>query len=157
MSEQGPFNHREGAQNDNSRTILLGLGVLAVLLFALFVWPFSLFGGGGSNSDGSGLSGATDPNAPGVPDGFEALSIHFEDLEQQTDAEGPYALTMPLLQQVSDGRNIGLYTFKNGKWVRVSAATLVSNGTAATGEVDEIPSKVWREQLGILKTKKAAR
>ena len=26
-------------------------------------------------------------------------------------------LTMPLLQQESDGRNLGLYTFKDNKWV----------------------------------------
>ncbi len=141
MSEQGPFRHRDGEQAENARRVLIGLGAIGVLLFALFVWPFSVFGGGGSGeTDGTTLSGSGD--APGVPDGFEALSIHFEDLKAPDNADGPYALTMPLLEQVSDGRNLGLYTFKDGKWTRVAAATLVSNGTAASGEVDEMPSNL---------------
>ena len=143
MSEQGPFNRREGEQKDNSaRFILIGMGVLAVVLFILFASPFSILGGGGDGSTGnSTLTGASD-GTPGVPEGFEALSIHFEDLKKPENTAGPYALTMPLLQQVSDGRNIGLYTFKDSGWVRVSAATLVSNGTAVSGEVNEMPSNL---------------
>jgi hypothetical protein len=144
MSEQGPFGRREGEQNDKSaRIILFGMGAVAVVLFVLFVSPFSIFGGGGDgDTDGTTLNGSGNSGAPGVPDGFEALSIHFDDLEKPADTEGPYALTMPLLQQVSDGRNLGLYTFEDGRWGRISSATLVSNGTAASGEVDEMPSNL---------------
>jgi hypothetical protein len=117
---------------------------VGLLLFVLFASPFSIFGGGDEEdpADGVSLGAATDGRAPGVPDGFQALSIHFDDLQQPADTEGPYALTMPLLEQVSDGRNLGLYTFNDDRWVRVSAATLVSNGTAASGEVDEMPSNL---------------
>jgi len=141
MSEQGPFSRREGDQDDKSaRFILAGMGILAIVLFVLFASPFSIFGGGGDgDSDGTTL-GAGDGRVPGVPDGFEALSIHFDDLA--TNESGPYVLTMPLLQQVSDGRNLGLYTFEDGRWKRVSSAILVSNGTAASGEVDEMPSNL---------------
>ena len=147
MNDRNPFRQREGEPVDNSaRLILIGLGGLAVILFALFVWPFSVFGGGGggngTGTDGTTLSaGAGDGQVAGVPTGFEALSIHFEDLKAPKDT-GPYVLTMPLLQQESDGRNLGLYTFKDNKWVRVSPATLVSNGTAASGEVDDMPTNL---------------
>ena len=142
MNEQGPFSGRESEQNDKSaRFILIGMGVVGLVLFLLFASPLSIFGGGedGEPTDSVSLDGGVDGRAPGVPDGFQALSIHFDDLEKPANTEGPYALTMPLLEQVSDGRNLGLYTFRDGRWVRVSSATLVSNGTAASGEVNEMP------------------
>jgi spore germination protein YaaH len=146
MSEQSPFGRREaGEPSDRSaRVILIGMGIVGVVLFLLFASPFSIFGGddGEEPTDGVPTTGVSDGRAPGVPDGFQALSIHFDDLEQPANTEGPYALTMPLLEQVSDGRNLGLYTFTDGRWVRVSAATLVSNGTAASGEVDEMPANL---------------
>ena len=141
----GPFNRRDGEQNDRSaRFILIGMGVLGLLLFILFASPFSIFGGDDGGDDpggGTALDGGSSTNASGVPDGFEALSVHFDDLAKPAE-EGPYPLTVALLQQVSDGRNIGLYTLEDGRWTRVSSATLVSNGTAASGEVDEMPSNL---------------
>lgn len=137
----GPFRRRDGNPPQNTRLLIAGAGGVALLLFALFVWPFSLLGGGG-NGNGGTIGGVGDGLTPNLPDGYEALSIHFDDLADPSDAPGPYALTMPLLQQVSDGRNIGLYTFENNRWVRVASATLVSNGNAATGEVDKMPTNL---------------
>jgi hypothetical protein len=116
MSEQGPFNRRDGEANDQSaRFILIGMGVLAVVLFVLFASPFSILGGGDDgDSGGTALDGVGDGRTPGVPDGFQAMSIHFDDLQEPPDTEGPYALTMPLLEQVSDGRNLGLTPWKMG-------------------------------------------
>jgi hypothetical protein len=131
---------RRRVQNDTGpgRFILLGAGIVGAALLFLLVSPFSPLKDGVRHAGTDGPDG----RAPGVPDGFEALSIHFEDLQQPPDTEGPYALTLPLLEQVADGRNLGLYTFRDGGWARVSAATLVSNGTAASGEVDEVPSNL---------------
>ena len=144
MSEQGPFNRHDNERDDRSaRFILIGMGFIGLVLLVLFASPFSILGDGDDSDDGNGgITAAPDGRAPGVPDGFQALSIHFDDLSQPEDTEGPYALTMPLLEQVSDGRNLGLYTFTDGRWARVTSATLVSNGTAASGEVDEMPSNL---------------
>ncbi len=49
---------------------------------------------------------------------------------------------MNLLQPVSDGRNLGLYTFRNGNWDRLASATLVNNGAAAKGEVGMMPGNI---------------
>jgi hypothetical protein len=141
MSEQGPFNRREGDQNDQSaRFILIGMGVLAVLLFLLFVSPFSIFGGGDDDNGSTTTITGGGTGVSGIPDGFQVLSRHLDDIA--TSETGPYVLTVPLLEQVSDGRNIGLYTLEDGRWRRVSSATLVNNGMAASGEVDEVPSNL---------------
>ena len=42
----------------------------------------------------------------------------------------------------TDGRNLGLYTYKDGKWERLASATLVNNGAAAKGQVDAIPANI---------------
>jgi 23S rRNA pseudouridine2605 synthase len=44
--------------------------------------------------------------------------------------------------------------FKVSRLIRVSFGPF-HLGHLAEGEVDEIPGKVWREQLGISKTKKS--
>ena len=151
MREPGPFDEileSESETTDRSASIIfIGMGVIGLILLFLVVSPFSLFGGGGdddggptSNSAGnerSPLAGA----APKVPEGYEALSRLFEDVPEQ-EGEGPYQLTFNLLQPVSDGRNIGLYTFDNGSWDRLASATLVNNGAAVTGEVSEIPDNI---------------
>jgi hypothetical protein len=147
MNERNPFRRQDGQPVDNSaRLIFVGLGGIAIVLFALFVWPFSVFGGGGGGEtpNDAALSAAATGNGQvpgGVPGGFEALSTHVEDVKKPSEP-GPYVLTIPLLQQETDGRNLGLYTYKDNKWVRVSTATLISNGTAASGEVDDMPDNV---------------
>lgn len=150
MREPGPFDEileSDSEPRDRSASIIfIGMGIIGLILLFLVVSPFSLFGGGddgggdGSTSSGSSRS-ALAGAAPKVPDGYEALSRLFEDIEKPQE-NPPYQLTFNLLQQVSDGRNIGLYTFKNGTWERLASATLVNNGAAVQGEVAEIPQNV---------------
>ncbi len=150
MKEPGPFDEileAEAESQDRSASIIfIGMGLIGLILLLLVVSPFSLFGGGdddggaapsGGGNERSALAGA----APKVPDGYEALSRLFEDVQKQ-DGAGPFQLTFNLLQPVSDGRNLGLYTFHNGTWERLGSATLVNNGAAVTGEVSEIPENI---------------
>jgi hypothetical protein len=156
MSEHGPFDRRDApgpARDKSTQIIFIGMGIVGLVLFFIVVSPFSIFGGGGGNknaslpggtgsSGGSAISGASvDGRAPKVPAGYEALSSLLNDIKKPKD-QGPYALTVSLLQPVTDGRNLGLYTYANGKWQRLATATLVQNGTAASGQVDEIPANV---------------
>jgi hypothetical protein len=151
VREPGPFDEileQESEPRDRSASIIfIGMGVIGLILLVLVVSPFGLFGGdsndgGGATSNGGDGSRATLAGAaPKVPAGYEALSRLFDDVEKQ-DGEGPFQLTFNLLQPVSDGRNIGLYTFANGAWERLASATLVNNGAAVTGEVGEIPENI---------------
>jgi hypothetical protein len=76
-----------------------------------------------------------------VPEGYEVLSRVVSPSRPQ-GTQGPYSLTLNLLQPVTDGRNIGFYTQRGGRWERVASATLVNNGAAARGDVAEIPSNL---------------
>jgi len=154
LKEPGPFDEilePEGETQDRSASIIfIGMGIIGLILLLLVVSPFSLIGGGDggggdSASNGSGGNGgksALTGAAPKVPSGYEALSRLFDDLEQPSGTEPPYALTVNLLQPVSDGRNLGLYTFKNGTWERLASATLVNNGAAVSGEVSQMPGNI---------------
>ncbi len=148
--ERGPFDEilepEEATQDRSASIIFIGMGAIGLLLLLIVVNPFSLFDGGG---DSESINGADETSsllsgAPKVPEGYEALSRHYQDLADQVseDTTGPAEVTLPLLQPVSDGRNLGLYTFRNGNWERLASATLVNNGAAAKGEVVMVPGNV---------------
>ncbi|MPZ50614.1 MAG: hypothetical protein GEU75_15170 [Dehalococcoidia bacterium] len=154
MSEQGPFDRilePQGAvsRDKTARGILIGMGVLGALLLLLVLSPFDILGGGdgggGVTPDGTQQPGSTaagtNLRAPRAPEGLESLSRVF-DLKKPDGSNGPYNLTVNLLQPASDGRNLALYTSDDGKWERLSNATLVNNGTAASGQVEDMPENV---------------
>jgi spore germination protein YaaH len=145
MNEGGPFDRiLDVAPKDrNARYILVGMGIIGVILLVLVLPPISLLSGGGSNQTPPGLpsNGNGGVRVPRVPEGFEALSQAFS-LQKPRGTNGPYAITLNLVQPVSDGRNLGLYTNRDGKWERIGSAALTNNGTAATGEVADIPSNM---------------
>jgi spore germination protein YaaH len=147
MREPGPFDRlRHAAPRDrNARLILVGMGAVGLLLLILVLPPISLLSGsdnGASNIPTTGGSGsAANTRLPKVPEGFEALSRVFS-LDKPSGTSGPYAITLNLAQPVSDGRNIGFYTNKNGVWERVAPANLANNGAAASGQVGDIPSNL---------------
>ncbi len=147
--ERGPFDEilepDEASQDRSASIIFIGMGAIGLILLLVVVNPFSVFGGGGEEStNGGGEISSLLRGAPKVPDGYEALSRHYQDLADQVsgDTVGPAEMTLPLLQPVNDGRNLGLYTFRNGNWERLASATLVNNGAAAKGEVGMVPSNV---------------
>jgi hypothetical protein len=151
VNEQGPFDRILDPQGGQSRDrsaqfIFIGMGLIGLLIFILVVSPLSIFGGDGGKGGGAGGSGGSsgivNKNAPKVPDGYEALSQLVEGLNNPKDTQPPYLLTVNLLQPTSDGRNIGLYTYKDGKWDRLGPATLGANGRDASGEVAQMPANI---------------
>jgi len=151
VNEQGPFDRildrdRDGQVDKSAQMIFLAMGAVGLLILLFVVNPFSIFGGGGGDGGNGGASngagGLVSTNAPKVPDGYVALSDLVEDLRRPADTNPPYQLTVSLSQAVSDGRNLGLYTYKNNKWERVGSAALGANGRDAIGEVAEMPENV---------------
>jgi hypothetical protein len=141
VNEQNPFDRiLDTATKDKSaRFILVGMGIVGILLLVVVVLhPF----GGGGGIRPSGENGSSVSGAPKVPEGYEALSRSFTRLEKPKDSSGPYNLTVNLLQPASDGRNLGLYTNRDGNWERVATASLVNNGSAVTGQVSDMPSNI---------------
>ena len=144
MSEPGPFDRileSSASRDKTARAILIAMGVLGVILLAFVLFSGSLFGGG---DDGAGSVPQTNATrttrVPKTPDGYEALSALMP-LSGGKD-EGAVELTVSLAEPISDGRNLGLYTYRSGKWERLASATLVNNGAAAKGQVASLPSNV---------------
>ncbi|HXH20932.1 MAG TPA: hypothetical protein VNN10_02805 [Dehalococcoidia bacterium] len=142
MSEPGPFDRileSSAARDRTARGVLLAMGALGLLLLGFVLFGGSLFGDGNQPAAPT-APGSTNARLPKVPEGYEALS-RLRTLEASQE-QGPVELTVSLEEPVSDGRNIGLYTYRGGKWQRIASATLVNNGAAAKGQVSEVPSNV---------------
>ncbi len=145
MNEPGPFDRMlesSASRDKTARTILIGLGLLGVILLILVLPPVSLLSGDDSGDRTlSPSAGSARPRVAKAPEGYEALSQVITP-KKPKGTEGPYKLIVSLSQTVTDGRNLGLYTSRGGKWERLATATLTQNGTAAEGEVGEIPGNV---------------
>jgi hypothetical protein len=148
MSEQGPFDRileSSAARDKTARTLLIGMGALGILLLVLVFSPIKVLGGadGGPKTNAPSTlasSSSAVTKLPKVPAGYEALSALIK--PSASKDLGPVDMTVSLAQPVSDGRNLGLYTYKNGEWQRLAGATLVNNGAAAKGQVASVPANV---------------
>src|SRR6266508_2081278 len=144
MNDQGPFDRildpGGGSRDTNARMILIGMGVIGVILLILILPPLSILSRGDDKPANGQPSLSRSSNAKG-PEGFEILS-KVELLSKPKGTNGPYALTVKLTQTVTDGRNLALYTSKSGRWERLASATLVNNGTAVAGQVQDMPANV---------------
>jgi hypothetical protein len=122
---------------------------LAVLLLVLILPPISILSGGGDDAPViSGVPGDADEvtsrvrsGMPRLPAGLVAASPFF-DISAPEDQRGANALTLPLKERATDARNMGLYSYIDTRWQRVSDVTIVASGSAARGEVDTLPGNV---------------
>lgn len=157
---RGPFERVAGGGGSDSgqpadrsaRMILIGMGAIGLLLLVLILPPISLLSGGGGSGDG-GLTGTsvaggntvagTTIRLPRVPDGFEALSPLYTDQDKQTKGKtGPFIVSIALAQPITDARNLGIYTYRNGQWVRVANGALQAGGAEVKGELSEVPANL---------------
>jgi hypothetical protein len=125
------------------------MGGLGLIILALVLLPVPFLGGGkkdnqastGNQTSSQAARGAAGLKAPKGPEGYEVLSRLFE-LQKPKGTNGPYNLTVNLLQPINDGRNLAFYTNKAGKWERIGSAALVNNGTGGYGQIAEMPSNI---------------
>lgn len=159
--QRGPFDRilrttdeppERGAQpRDRGAIYVAGTIVgLAILLLILLVPPVSILSRGG----GSGTSAI--PSGPGIADtytstprsgiprlpaGLVAASQLF-DMAAPENQRGASRITIPLKDKQTDARNLGLYSYVDGKWQRLSDVTLVAGGEAARGDVSSLPGNI---------------
>lgn len=121
---------------------------LAILLLVLVLPPISILSGdddGNEIQSGPGVADAytsTIHNGlPKLPAGLVAASALF-DLSAPEDQRGASGVTVPLKEQQTEARNLGLYTYIDGKWQRLSDVALSAGGTAARGDVTTLPGNV---------------
>lgn len=161
MSQRSPFGRGSGGggggvepqggepRDQSARMILIGVGVVGLILLILILPPLSLLsgGGGGSNPGTNGATmnedGSTTVRLPRVPDGYEALSQLYTEQDAKVGGRsGPFVVSLSLVQATTDARNIGIYTYRSGEWVRLANAALQAGGTEVRGQIDQMPANL---------------
>ncbi|MDP9236594.1 MAG: glycosyl hydrolase family 18 protein [Chloroflexota bacterium] len=161
--QPGPFDRilkstepAEPERRDLAPVYIIGTIIgLALLLLILVLPPISILSGGGGSSipSGPGVAGTYKSTVrsgmPKLPAGLVAASALF-DLAAPADQHGPSRITVPLKEKQSEQRNLGIYSYVDGKWQRLSDVTLVASGAGARGDVSTLPGNV-----AVLKRSKA--
>ena len=121
---------------------------LAILLLVLLLPPISILSRGGGEpgipsgpGDADTYTSTVRSGMPKLPAGLVAASALF-DLAAPEDQRGAAKITVPLKEKQTEQRSLALYTYVDGKWQRLSDATLVANGEAARGDVGALPGNV---------------
>jgi hypothetical protein len=122
---------------------------LALLLLILLLPPVSILGGDGDGETGAHSGpGVADTykakprgGVPKLPAGLAAVS-NLYDLSAPEDQRGAAGVTIPLKEQQTEPRNLGLYTHVDNRWQRLSDVTLIAGGEAARGDVSALPGNV---------------
>jgi hypothetical protein len=171
MQRRGPFDRLLGAgvepepqlsgRPDRAAMYVAGTIIgLALLLLILLLPPVSILsrgGGGGPSADAAPANASTikatpKRGMPKLPAGLVAASEYYAMAAPQ-DQRGGARITVKLKEKPSDARSLGLYTYSDGKWQRLSDVTLVTVGedTLGRGEVPALPGNI-----AILRRSKAA-
>lgn len=147
MQEPGPFEHviqaETSASRDRAATIIVAAGiVLGLFMLFLVLPPISILDNGGGNGSVSGPVTATARDEmPGVPAGYEAVSALY-DLMSQEPVDRPATVGVELTSQQPLDEELFLYTYQGEVWHEVGKATVVAQGSAASGDVNPLPSNV---------------
>jgi hypothetical protein len=147
MQDPGPFDRilQISPEADRAGRWVVGLTVgLGLLLLILVLPPVCILSRGGDEeggAEGGAVVSTAQGDMPRLPEAFEALSSLYE-ISTPGAMQGALIITVNLLEPLLEERNVALYTFADGRWQRLSGATLVNDGTAAQGEVGKLPGNV---------------
>jgi hypothetical protein len=147
--EEGPFDRalRTGRERDPAPLIIGGTIIfLAVLILILILPPLSLLGDGGDDKAGQpqevgcGITARVRQDLPSLPEGLVPLSSLFEmTVPEEAKEQGCLVTSINLTKATQDPANLGFYTYEDGNWRRLAAATLTEDGAAAEAQLTDIP------------------
>lgn len=147
--EEGPFDRvlRTGRERDPAPLIIGGTIIfLAVLILILVLPPLSLLGDGDGGEVGEpqevgcGITARVREDLPSLPEGLVPLSALYEmNVPPEAKEQGCLVTTISLTTPTQDPANLGFYTYEDGNWRRLAAATLTEDGTAAEAQLTDIP------------------
>jgi len=148
--EEGPFDRvlRTGRERDPAPLIIGGTIIfLAVLILILVLPPLSLLGGGGDGDKagqaqdvGCGITARVRKDLPNLPEGLVSLSALYEmSVPPEAKEQGCLVTTISLTTPTQDAANLGFYTYEDGNWRWLGAATLAEDGGAAEAQLTDIP------------------
>ncbi|MGD0205208.1 MAG: hypothetical protein ABSB57_02020 [Dehalococcoidia bacterium] len=92
---------------------------------------------------GCGITAKRADQVPELPGGLVALSPLYElSVPSGAEEQGCRWTTISLDTPTQDASNLAFYTFSDGTWVRLAAATLANDGAAAESELEKIPDNL---------------
>lgn len=145
MRHSSPFDRVMPGSRDHSermKLVIAGIVVLGIILLILLLPPVSILSRGQEQSpSGQAIGARARTKLPNLPEGYQPLSRLY-DISAPKHARGPALITVNLEAPTTDGRNLSLYTYEDGRWQRIASVRLVENGLAAQAEVAEIPANV---------------
>jgi hypothetical protein len=146
MQEPGPFEHAVQTETSPSRdraaAIIVAAGiVLGLFMLILVLPPISILDNGGGNSVSGPVTATARDEMPPVPAGYEAVSALY-DLTSQEPVDRPATVGVQLTSQQSANEELFLYTYQGKEWHQVGKAAAVAQGSAASGDVNPLPSNV---------------
>jgi len=138
---------RTGRERDPAPLIIGGTIIfLAVLILILVLPPLSLLDGGGDGQVGQpqevgcGITARVREDLPSLPEGLVSLSALYEmNVPPEAKEQGCLVTTISLTKATQDSANLGFYTYEDGNWRRLAAATLAEDGAAAEAQLTDIP------------------
>jgi hypothetical protein len=141
---------RTGRERDPAPLIIGGTIIfLAVLILILVLPPLSLLGGGDDGEEGQpqevgcGITARVREDLPSLPEGLVSLSALYEmNVPPEAKEQGCLVTTISLTRATQDSANLGFYTYEDGNWRRLAAATLAEDGAAAEAQLTDIPANM---------------
>lgn len=118
-----------------------GVAVVLLLVWLLFLPPFSLLRSGGWDDAGQNSLVRITEDVPKPPDGFIVASPFYEIRSKQDKGTGPATMTVPL-GEGKGGRGLALFTHQGGQWRRLAPAEVTPDGRSARANVDAVPDNV---------------
>ncbi|MGI8551984.1 MAG: glycosyl hydrolase family 18 protein [Dehalococcoidia bacterium] len=125
-------------------SFLVGVGaaVLALLLWILFLPPFSLVRGGGDRQTaGDGYSVKVENKVPAPPVGLGPATKYY-DIFLRKSASGEVSISLPLVDPKGSTRGLSFYTYQGGKWQLVVPANATPDGVSAQGQIQSLPNNL---------------
>lgn len=146
MEEQGPFDSvpqpEPPHKRDRAAIVIVGITIiLGLVLLVLVLPPISIFDDGVQPGTAGSFTAVAREELPAPPPGFGAVSPIY-DLTTSGEGNGRVPLTVRLSTTVAEGASLTFFTYQDGDWGRVGDAVAVGDGTAARGEVSELPANV---------------
>ena len=143
--EQGPFDRilqpEPPKEGDRAAIIIVAAGiVLGLILLLLVLPPISILDDGGEATEISTVTSIARDALPPPPTGFEAVSALY-DLSSTEPLRLPARLGVLLTTSLAEGTPLVLFTYRDGAWQRLGAATVEADGLA-WGEVPVLPANI---------------